>query len=261
MKKLIFILFLLITLVIKAQPTFFGLSVIPSDNGTNATDPTVSISEPASMLSGDLCFVYAYKRTASGAISVNATGGQTWNSLTTTASTGGVLSANAFWCVFNGTWDAHPSFTFNATTNNTFIMLVFRPVTGSDTWGVDPSETGHFVDRAAAASFTITGWTPSNTNNVNIAVWNTDDDNTWGTLTGTNWTKGTLSNQYRNLAGSDVSSSIAYQLQGTASATNNTSQTELTLGNDGGLTFAISFYEFAQITPTRKLLTLKGIGK
>jgi len=260
MKKIFFIPSFLVCILSNAQPTFFGLAVIPSDNGSNATDPTVAIAEPASMLAGDLCFVYASKRTASGAISVNATGGQTWTAFTTTASANATLSANVFWCRFNGTWSAHPSFTYNATTNNSFIMLVFRPVTQSNSWAVDAAQTGIFVDRAAAASFTITGWTPGHANNVNIGAWNTDDDNTWGTLTGDNWTKGTLSNQYRNIAGNDVSASFAYQLQGSAAATNNVSQTEATNGNDGGFTFAISFYEYTPAAHDNKQDFFKLFG-
>lgn len=228
------------------QPTFVGVSAVPSDNSTDATSPQ-AIGVPAGLAAGDLWFVYAAKRTASGAITMTSQGGQTWTSGTATASTGGVLSGNFFWCIYTGS-GSNPQITFNATTNNTSISLGFRPATGGDSWAVDAAQSGTFVDRAAAASFTITGWTPNHAKNVNIAVWNTDDDNTWGTLTGTNWTKGTLSAQYRNTAGSDASISIAYQLQNAAAATNNVSQTETALGNDGGLTFAICFYEFTAAT-------------
>lgn len=251
MKKIIFILGFFICIISSAQPTFVGFYDRPPDNTTNTTDPTVfttittvlsNAGTPAQ--SGDLIFIYAYKRTASGAITMNDNGGQSWTSGTTTASANATLSANYFWCKFNGTWSSDPSITMNATTNNNAILLIFRPVTSTNSWAVDAAQTGTFVDRAAAASFTITGWTPNHGTNVNIAVWNTDDDNTWGTLTGTGWGKGTLSAQFRNTSGSDVSSSIAFQLQNSAAATNNTSQTEATLGNDGGLTFSICFYEF-----------------
>jgi hypothetical protein len=76
-----------------------------------------------------------------------------------------------------------------------------------------------------------------------LASWSSADDNTWGTLTGTNWVKTSLSNQYRNLAGNDSSSTFAYQLQTTAAPTNNVSQTQLTVGNDATAWRRITFYE------------------
>jgi hypothetical protein len=194
------------------------------------------------MVVGDLVFVACWKRTASGAISVNNAGGQTWNSFTTQASANATLSLNIFWCIFNGTWSANPSFTFNATTNNNALMVVFRPTSSQYTWCVDGAKTGVFTDTAAASSMTITGWTPQNSSNVNIAIACTDDDNTW-TISGTGWIKTSLSAQYRNTSGNDTSLTLGYQIQTSAAATNNCVHTEATLGNDGGFTFAISFAE------------------
>jgi hypothetical protein len=260
MNKLFLSICLLISIAGFTQPTFVGFSENPVDGAaaTNTADPTAELVD-ISAQAGDLCILYAWKRTASGAISISNTGGQSWTALTTTASANATLSANVFWCIFNGTWSAHTSVTFNATTNNNIVMVAFRPATAGDTWAVDAAQTGTFVDRAAAASFTITGWTPNHAKNVNFAAWNTDDDNTWGTLTGTNWTKTSLTAQYRNTSGSDASASFAYQLQNAAAATNNVSQTELTLGNDGGLTFAICFYEFA-VSTIKHQLPLTGAG-
>jgi hypothetical protein len=225
--------------------TLFGSVAVPTDNGTNTSNPTAFANPPiASMVAGDLVFIYAYCRTASATIAISNAGGQTWNSFSSQSSANATLSANVFWCIFNGTWSAAPSVSFGATTNNSAVMLVFRPTSSQYSWAVDGAQAGTFVDRAAAASFTITGWTPQNNSNVSIAVWNTDDDNTWGTLTGANWIKTSLSAQYRNTSGNDTSSSFAYQIQTSAAATNNVSQTEATLGNDGGFTFAICFTEY-----------------
>jgi hypothetical protein len=195
------------------------------------------------MLAGDLVIIYAYCRTGGATIAMSNTGGQTWGSFTSVSSANATLSANVFFCTFNGIWSAAPSVSFGATTNNNVVMLVFRSNKSGIVWLLDGANRGTFQDRAAAASFSVTGWTPQNSNNLNIAIWNTDDDNTWGTLTGSGWEKTSLSAQYRNTSGNDSSSSIAYQIQTTPTATNNVSQTETANGNDGGFTFSICFYE------------------
>lgn len=262
MKKIFFVVFLFASIVSFGQITYIASGSNPSDNGSQASGTFGSGVSGSAAAAGDLVIIYAWKRTASGAMTISA-GGQTWNTIGVTASTNATLSANVFWCIFNGTWTFDPSVTFNATTNNSSFYIVYRPTSSSYTWAVDAAQTGTFVDQAVAASFTITGWTPNNARNVSFAAWNTDDDNTWGTLTGTNWTKGTLSAQYRNIAGSDASASFAYQIQtGSAAATNNVSQTEATLGNDGGLTFAICFYEYipSVVTPVKHDLPLTGAG-
>jgi hypothetical protein len=147
-----------------------------------------------------------------------------------------------YYATFNGTWAANPRFDFSAGTNTTAVMLVFRPTTSTNVWETEQIAT---TNAAAAATITVTGITPANGDNVTIASWMTADDNTWGTLTGTNWVKTSLSAQYRNLAGNDASATFAYQLQTTAAATNNVSQTQLTLGNDATTWRRITFYETA----------------
>lgn len=239
--------------------TLFGSVSVPTDNGTNTANPTAFANPPiASMVTGDLVFVYAYCRTASATIAVSNTGGQAWTSFTSQSSVNATLSANAFWCRYNGTWSAAPSFSFGATINNNVVMLVFRPTTSTNSWAVDSSQTGTFVDKAAAASFIITGWTPAQASTVSIGVMNTDDDNTWGFVNTAPWTKTSLSTSYRNTSGNDSSSSFAYQIQTSAAATNNLQQSETANGNDGGFTFAISFYEFTP--PTTAILDMVGMG-
>src|SRR5258708_5216342 len=175
--------------------TFFGVSATPTDNGTNATS-TITLAPPLSMVAGDLVFVYSYCRTNSSTIAVTTTGGQTWFSGTATNSANAVLTSNFFWCRFNGTWSVNPIFTYGASTNTNAIMIVFRPTSGNNYWGTDGAQTGSFVDKVAASSFTVTGWTPHNPSTVNIGISNTDDDNTW-TISGTNWINTSLSAQYR----------------------------------------------------------------
>jgi hypothetical protein len=221
------------------MPTFFGATSVPTDNGTNATT-TITLTPPTSMLSGDLAVVYLQQR-GTATFSVGVNGGQTWTSIGRDVGTANV-AMETYYATFNGTWAANPRFDFSAGTNTTAVMLVFRPTTSTNVWETEQIAT---TNAAAAATITVTGITPANGDNVTIASWMTADDNTWGTLTGTNWVKTSLSAQYRNLAGNDASATFAYQLQTTAAATNNVSQTQLTLGNDATTWRRITFYETA----------------
>lgn len=219
------------------MPTFFGVTSTPADNGTNATT-TITLTPPASMLENDLVVVHLTQR-GTATFSVGITGGQTWNSIGRDAGTTNV-ALETFWATYNGTWAANPRFDFSAGTNTTAVMIVFRPDDNTKVWATEQIQT---TNAAAAATITVTGITPNFAPNVTLAIWSTADDNTWGTLTGTNWVKTSLSNQYRNLAGNDSSSTFAYQLQSTAAATNNVSQTQLTVGNDATTWRRITFYE------------------
>jgi trimeric autotransporter adhesin len=238
---------------------FSGAPGIPSDNGTNVNDPSAFNNPPiASMVAGDLCVIVAAKRNSTGSISMSDTGGQSWTQYQTVQGTA-VLTSAVFWCRYNGTWSSAPSVSFGATTNNTIWMLIFRPTTGTNVWTED---SGPSADKgstfAAASPVSITGWTPANASNVNIAVWITDDDNTWGTLSGTNWVKTSLDAQRRNTSGSDTSVTIAYQIQTVAAPTNNVSQAQATLGNDPGHYYRISMYEAAP--PATSLKDMIGGG-
>lgn len=221
------------------MPSFFGVSAVPVDNGTNATS-TITITPPANMVAGDLILVYAMQRAQSIADITNS-GGQTFI-LTPNGNGSGTanVAAALFYATFTGTWTANPIFNFSTAVNTSAVMIVFRPTVFFGGWEVIQEQV---VNAAAAATITVTGVTPSNPNNVTIASWHTADDNTWGTLTGTGWVKTGLAAQYRNLAGTDFSSTYAYQLQTTAVPTNNVSQTQLTLGNDATLWRRITFYE------------------
>lgn len=219
--------------------TYFGQAAVPADGAaaTNATT-TITITPPGSMQTGDLVVVYLQQR-GTATFSVGLTGGQSWTSIGRDVGTTNV-AMETYWCRFNGTWSVNPRFDFSAGTNTTAVMLVFRPTLSANTWNTELITT---TNAAAAATITVTGTTPTHNSNVTIASWMTADDNTWGTLSGTNWTKGTLSAQYRNTAGQDASATFAYQIQTSAAATNNVSQTQLTLGNDATTWRRITFYE------------------
>lgn len=217
--------------------TYFGSVAIPTDNGTNAT-ATITPTPPASMLEGDLVVVVCRQR-GTGVWTNGLTGGQTWTNEGNNTGTANI-SINTFWCRFNGTWNVNPRFDNSGATNTSLVLFVFRPTSTNYNWTL---EFDNVTNGTATTLQTITGITPTHNNNVSIASWHTADDNTWGTLTGTNWTKGTLSAQYRNLAGSDGSCTYAYQIQSTAGATNNVAQTQLTLGADATARRILNFYE------------------
>lgn len=226
--------------------TLFGSTASPTDNGTS-TATQITLTPPGSMLAGDLVIVYLYQR-GTATFSVGVTGGQTWNSIGRDAGTTN-LAMETYWCRFNGTWGANPQFDFSAGTNTNAVMLVFRPTDTGKVWGTEQVAT---TNAAAAATITITGITPANASSVTVGSWMTADDNTWGTLSGTGWVNTSLSAQYRNTSGNDMSSSYAYNIKTAATATNNVSLTQTALGNDATTWRRITFYEYDP--PTRKLM-------
>jgi hypothetical protein len=231
--------------------TLFGYTANPTDPGTS-TATQITLTPPASMTTGDLVFVTLRQR-GTATFSVGVDGGQTWNTLTrgTNSTTTAVQS---FWAQFNGTWSADPRFGFSAGTNTSAMMLVFRPTDTGKSVAVDTALS--IASFTAAATVTITGHTRTNSSCVTIASWHTADDNTWGTLSGTGWSKTNLPAQVRNTSGSDGSCTFAYNIG--SGATNNVSQTQLTLGNDAGVYQIISFYEFDP--PAAVLVDLIGVG-
>jgi hypothetical protein len=243
--------------------TFFGVNSNPADNGTS-TATTVAVTPPVSMVNGDLVLFYGYQRgTATRAIS--ATGGQTWNTGASATGSGLTIAYAMFWCIYNGTWSADPSIVFSAGTNTNAVMLVFRPTTAGNSWALDPGcLSGNPTSNAAAAIQTIafsSFASPVNNSTVSVGSWITDDDNTWGTLSGSGWSKTGLGAQYRNTSGNDVSSTYAYNIKTTAAAVADVSQTELTNGNDPCLIDGFTFYEFTPVAPSFiPRMALMGVG-
>jgi hypothetical protein len=224
-------------------PTFFGYGRTPTDDtGTNSSDPT-AVAPPASMVEGDLVLLYAYSQASGLTQAISATGGQTWYSGIQCSYTG--LSARLFWCRFNGTWTANPSFSASSTVNNTAVMLVFRPSSGSNYWEIDAAEAeSDFSAPADPYTVTISGLTLSAAGVIAVARWATYNNNTWGSLAGTGWTKTGLPDQVINLAGTnDSSMSFAYFIATAAGATGDVSQNQLTLGGTSGNKSIIAFRE------------------
>lgn len=218
--------------------TFFGASSVPADNGTSALTQT-TITPPTSMQLGDLVVVHCTQR-GTGTWSVGVTGGQTWGALGANTTTANV-SAQTYWARYNGTWSANPRFNNTSGTNTTAVMLVFRPTATNYLW-----DWTTIADNNVAANtlVTISSTTTTTASSVVLAIWSTADDNTWGNLTGTGWSKTSLSAQYRNLAGNDSSSTFAYDISTAIETISAVSQNQLTLGADATFTRRVTFYEF-----------------
>lgn len=239
-----------------AAPTFVGVTAVPADGAAAVNaGPTVTVDKDAGALAsataGDLIVVVVQYRgladtSTNGQVLPNEYGGQNWN--IERGATGSSHHSRPIWCRFNGTWTADPTFSHfvNGAASGalalTAVAMVFRPDSSADHWVVcNGVLRGTFTAGTTPFTKTITGLTPRKNDNVTLAIWSTADDNTWGSLSGTNWTQSGLSAQYRNTTGTDQSLAIAYQLQGTAAATNNVSLNQATLGGDAGLTQIVSF--------------------
>lgn len=251
-----------------AAPTFFGVATNPADNGTLAEPQTgVAITPPASMTTGDLCIAIAYMMAGAAYPTMNSAGGQTWATGTTSDGMqfqGATAYHQIWWCTYNGTWASNPSWDFSSQTGTQATgvqMLVFRPDSTSKVWYVDtaPAWTAYTAP-STPFTVTITGLTPANTDTATLGRWYSDDDNTWGSLTGTGWSKTGLGAQYRNLGGSDCSQTYAYRLLGAPSAIANTSQNQATLGGDAGCTMIATWYAATPPAYTARRLTTLGVG-
>lgn len=224
------------------MPTFHGVTSVPTDNGSNSTT-TITLTPPASMVTGDLVVVTLTQR-GTATFSVGVTGGQTWTSVGRDVGTSNV-ALETYWARYNGTWAANPRFDFSAGTNTSATMIVFRPDDNTKVWATEQIATNNTAGGTVSISSINTNFAP----NVTLASWSSADDNTWGSLTGLGWEKTSLSNQYRNLAGNDSSSTFAYLFQSSPSSTLAVTQTQATLGPDNTTTRRITFYETVDFTP------------
>jgi hypothetical protein len=218
--------------------SYYNSAANPADSAsaTNTADPT-AVTPPTGMTAGDLVVMVGHQRATGATLAVSAAGGQTWNSLTAIGTTN--VTARVFWCQYNGTWSTDPSVDFSAATCNSVILHVFRPPSTSYTWSVNQTQVE--LDFSGTLSPTIAGQTTTGSDpTVTLAGWFTADDNTWGTISGAGWIDAGIA-QYRNTSGSDQSATFAYKLQTAAGATGNVTKTQLTLGDDAGSSFIITF--------------------
>lgn len=221
---------------------FFGAASAHADNASLTGQAARAITPPASMQTGDLIFVAALARSSSEAFSIAQAGGQSWTAGTLRQSNAHALQG--YWARFNGTWGANPSFQIDSLlgTAVTFVMVVFRPTTGTNTWAIDVAETSAAVS-APVSPFDVTGTghTSIAASTVTIAVFISQDDNTWALQTG-GWTNAG-SAQYRNTQGNQQSLSIVYKGQSSAGTTGNVTNRQTANGGDVGRWLMITFKE------------------
>lgn len=229
--------------------TYIASTQRPDDSNAQAGSVSSNLLlATAGATTGDLVVVIAQYR-GNATIQVGSeTGGMTWNSLTQFNDTGNLCAVRIFWCrwdsaIYNGN---NPNFEVVSGSGSiafTTVGHIFRPTTSSNTWAVD-NTLASTAYSAPSTPFTVTrtGVTTTQASTVAIASWFSEDDNTWGSLSGTGWS--VLGDaQYRNTTGSDMSASFAYKVQTSSGATNNVSKNQATFGGDAGVTAILSFYE------------------
>lgn len=241
--------------------SFFDFASNPTDNGTlpfQVGNAVYEVTPPASMQTGDLCLMLLGARNANTYYSMVASDGQTWTELVEFRANS--LTMQVFMCRFNGTWTTNPGFACASspstgkaaltmgcsgstvtTRNYSGVLLVFRPTATTNSWSVDVAAVTNSV-AAPSSPFTIsvTGINTIDPNAVAIGIILSQDNNTWGNMTGT-WTQ--IGTQFRNNQSAHQSFVLAYKLMPVAGATGNFSFDQLTLGGDACLTAVLSLKE------------------
>jgi hypothetical protein len=235
--------------------TLIGSSSIPSDNGSQAGPSVSSVTGWSGLGSGgqdgDLIVVLAQYK-GSGTLSINDNvgvggGSITYNSLTQ-VSNGTSNTGRIFWAQIpasvGGVFATSNTFTVSISSGTNAISVyyfIFRPTSPTNVIDIDVSQVASSY--AATSPVTIAGITTNAASTLSLAVWMSDDDNTWGTLTGTGWSKTSIAAQIRNLQGQDMSMTAAYQIKSVAGATNDVTQTQTANGPDLGQKFILAWKE------------------
>jgi hypothetical protein len=228
-RLLLFLLLALFGCSPEAGITFVGSAGTPADGGTqDGRAMPVAITPPSNMQVNDyVIVVWHYWRSPHATIAVSNTGGQSWTSETQQDNNPTYFGARLFRCRFNGKWSASPSFNLSGTTTGDAfggIMLVFRGVNTTSAFDVALRQ-GAFPPNDPV---TIPAITTNNKGAMVVAIWVSSDDNTWSLQT-SGWSQDAA--QWRNVA--RASTSYAYKVVD-ASSSNNVSNRQVTLGDDGG---------------------------
>lgn len=252
-----------------AAPTFHGIVTDPADTPGSLTEPqtNLTLTPVASMQAGDLCIIRWYNENGSAGDGLgfgSGDGGQTWTTDNTSGSysySGTAAGHKIAWCTFNGSWG---TLNWNAPSKSGtrgcgVQMIVFRPDSTSKVWQLDTSASwnGFSAPSGPPYDVTVTGITPSHSDSVTLVGICSDDDNSYS-FSGSGFSTTGLGAQYRNQGGSDLATSYAYALQGSATATGNATFTQSALGPDAGSTFIIAFYATTNTAPTA--LSTSGAG-
>jgi hypothetical protein len=217
--------------------TYFGSTSNPADGGSVGNATPIAITPVTNMVLGQLCICVVQSR--SGTVpTVSVSGGQAWNLLSSFTTTN--ITARVFWCKFNGSWSANPSFVVGtgASVSNTVVMHVFSPTVNTNSWAVDVDQVTAAIP--GIAPIPITGQTTTKASTVTLAGWLVDVSETWSSLSGTGWIESGLA-QYRNVFGNDHTSTYAHKIQTAAGATGTVTKTKVSGAT--GISFIVTFYE------------------
>jgi PQQ-dependent dehydrogenase (s-GDH family) len=213
---------LLVLPFLSFSQSYVGTASNVTDGG-NVVGPTAALTPPASMQAGDLVIVYAQHRATGATLTMSTNTGQIWSTVTS------VNNANnqsffIFSCRYNGSWTNNPVISGGSgTVQLTAAMYVFRPSNANKGWTVNLGPTN---TTGGTNPNTIAGGTTTIARTVSMAFWGSAGNNSWGTFSGTNWTKGTLPAQIRNAGTNSQSLSAAYQIRTSTGGTNSVTQTQ-----------------------------------
>ena len=170
------------------------------------------------MVAGDLVYIRPTLRNASDTVGMTVTGGQTWNS--PTARQGNTLTSYGFYCIYNGTWAADPTFDggSNASGALTIFGSVFRPTSGfaisldvAEEWATFTAPSGPPYDVTRAGQ-------TATASSVTIAEFCTTNELRDWTLQTGGWVNAG-NPEYGNTTGTGLSISRAYLIQASGGAT------------------------------------------
>jgi hypothetical protein len=206
-----------------------GEAHFPTTDNTASLGPTITFTPPGSIQTGDLVVAIVHYRASTVTINVGNDGGQSWTATNQqTYSTTNAL--RIFYCIYDGTWDANPSFTVGSgTVAMTGQMLAFR--NASSTLDVATTMSGY----AATTAVNITGTTTQTDNALVLAVWSSQDNNTWGSLSSGWYAPGI--GYIRNTSNGSISA--AYMVNSDPGATGDVSKNQS--GADAGITALMAF--------------------
>lgn len=198
------------------QITFVGVAWNPADGGVNSTSPT-AVTPPSGMKTGDLVVMIGSVRTGAATLTVSATGGQSWTTLS--AATSSQNTTRIFWCRYNGTWSANPSVATGSGGVKSTGMMVFRPTHPGKTWAVNVAISNSTYSTAAAPfNVTITGQTTTKGKTVSIVLTSQNAGSNFEVPSTPNWQRPNPSVQeYENNA--QLTISPAYLIKSIAGPT------------------------------------------
>jgi hypothetical protein len=223
-----------------------GTTVCPADLGDLTGEAERTCTPPASMAADDFVRVLVWDRSGLDTITNTTTGGQSWTAGANVQSTTPSRTVRTFCATFNGTWDADPGFTSGVATANAFNIVIsaYTPTEGS-TISCTPHVAEADGEDGSVTGSSATGQTPTDDSSVTLAVWTAFNDiNSSGLTAG--WTRRGGVNQFRNLAGSDATTSIADKIQTSAAATGDVSNT---FGTSSDIGWHIVTYSEAAALP------------